>query len=161
MHLRDFTSLATSDINGISYQQSGEGEMNKQIYVNLPVADLEKSKAFFAKLGYTFNAQFTDKRAAGMIVSETIYVMLVTHDFFKTLSSKEIVDASKEIEVQLAFSAGSKEEVDKIAEMARVAGSPMVKEGMMEGDFMYSRGFEDPDHHMWDFFYMDMSKMPG
>ncbi len=134
--------------------------MKQQVFVNLPVIDLGKSKDFFTQLGYIFQPEFTNEQAACMIISDTIYVMLVTLDFFKSFSDKEIADASKVIELQLAFNLESKSAVDAIANKAKSAGSPKVKEGKDEDGFMYSRGFEDLDHHMWDYFYMDTSAIP-
>src|SRR5687768_12660891 len=85
--------------------------MAKQIFVNLPVKDLTKTKEFFGKLGFEFNAQFTNDDAACMVVSETIFVMLLVEKFFKTFTKKELVNASKNIEVIIAISAESKSKV--------------------------------------------------
>ena len=93
-----------------------EGGITKstKIFVNLPVRDLERSKAFFAKLGYSFNPQFADERAACMVISEDIYTMLSSEPFFKTFTRKEIADAAKTTEVLVALSAESRGKVDEI-----------------------------------------------
>ena len=101
--------------------------MNKNIFVNLPVKDLDRSKAYFAKLGYTFNAQFTDETAACMVISENIYAMLITHARFSDFTVKAIADATKTTEVLIALSCESKEEVAAIAEKALAAGATEAK----------------------------------
>jgi uncharacterized protein len=115
--------------------------MSRMIFVNLPVKDLDRSIAFFKALGFTFNDAFTNEQAAYMNVSDQAAVMLVTEPFFSQFSTKEIADTSSTMEVQNAVSAASRAEVD-------------------EG-FMYSRGFQDPDGHLWDFVWMDPSAIPG
>lgn len=133
--------------------------MKKMIFVNLTVSDLTKSIDFYSKLGLTLVPEFTNEQAGAFTYSDTIHVMLVTHSFFKQFAAKEIADAEKVMEVQLAFNAESRQEVDEWAERAKAAGSPKIEEAQDQG-FMYSRKFEDPDHHMWDFFYMDPAQIP-
>jgi predicted lactoylglutathione lyase len=128
--------------------------MRTKIFLNLPVKDLEKSKEFFAKLGFTFNAQFTDKNAACMVISEDNYAMLLVEPFFKTFTKKEIVDAKKSTEVLIAMSAESKDKVNEILSKALAAGAREPREPQDHG-FMYGRGFEDPDGHIWEIFWMD------
>ncbi|HSH65878.1 MAG TPA: glyoxalase/bleomycin resistance/extradiol dioxygenase family protein, partial [Bacteroidia bacterium] len=94
----------------------------KKIFINLPVKDLKKSIAFFTKLGYTFNPQFTDEKATCMIVSDTIFVMLLVEPFFKTFTHKEISDAKKAAEVIISISADSKEKVNELVNNAVAAG---------------------------------------
>ena len=96
--------------------------MPTKIFVNLPVKDLNKSVTFFTKLGFTFNAQFTDEKATCMIIGEDIFVMLLVEKFFKTFTKKQVSDASKSTEVILALSADSKEKVDELVEKALKAG---------------------------------------
>lgn len=132
------------------------GRQAKKIFVNMPVKDLEKTKQFFGKLGFEFNAQFTDANAACMIVSEDIYVMLLVEGFFQTFTDKEIVDATKSTEAIVALSAASKEEVVDIVNKAFAAGGKPTKDAMDHG-FMYQWGFEDLDGHQWEFLYMDES----
>lgn len=128
--------------------------MGTKVFVNLPVKDLEKSKEFFAKLGFTFNAQFTDKNAACMVISEENYAMLLVEPFFKTFTKKEIVNAKLNTEVLVALSSESKENVDKMIKNALDTGAKEASEPHDHG-FMYGRSFEDRDGHIWEIFWMD------
>lgn len=130
-----------------------------QIFVNLPVKDLNKSIEFFTKLGFTFNPQFTDENATCMVMGENIFAMLLTEQYFSTFISKEISDAKKTSEIITALSVNSREEVDQIIEKAFNAGGKEYKEPIDYG-WMYNRNFEDLDGHQWEFFYMDMNAMP-
>ena len=135
--------------------------MNRWIFVNLPVTDLDRARAFYGGLGFTFNEQFSNDQAAAMIVSESAWVMLVTEPFFESFSDKAIVDTSRHMEVQNAVSATSREEVDELVEKAIAAGARSAKPGVDEGGYMYSRGFQDPDGHLWDFVWMDPAATAG
>lgn len=128
--------------------------MSTKIFVNLPVKDLERSKAFFAKLGYSFNPQFTDDKAACMVISEDIYTMLLTEPFFKTFTHKDIADAAKTTEVLVALSADSRGKVDDMLRKALAAGAKEPREPQEHG-FMYGRSFEDLDGHTWEVIWMD------
>lgn len=128
--------------------------MSTKIFVNLPVKDLERSKAFFAKLGYSFNPQFTDDKAACMVISEDIYTMLLTEPFFKTFTHKDIADAAKTTEVLVALSADSRGKVDDMLRKALAAGAKEPREPQEYG-FMYGRSFEDLDGHIWEVIWMD------
>lgn len=128
--------------------------MPRQIFVNLPVKDLEKTKAFFAALGFTYNAQFTNNDAACMVISDTIYAMLLTEPFFARFTKKQIVDAKQATEVLVALSAESREAVDDMAEKAVAAGGTMSREPEDYG-WMYSKSFEDLDGHVWEIVWMD------
>ena len=128
--------------------------MANQIFVNLPVADLDASKAFFEAIGYTINPQFTDENASCVVLSDSIYLMILTHDFYKTFTTKEIADAHTTSEVQNAIGLDSREAVDAILEKALAAGATEPKPAQDYG-FMYSRGFEDLDGHHWDYLWMD------
>ena len=128
--------------------------MGTKIFLNLSVKDLEKSKGFFAKLGFTFNAQFTNNNAACMVISEDNYAMLLVEPFFKTFTKKEIVDAKKSTEVLIAMSAESKDKVNEMLSKALAAGAREPREPQDHG-FMYGRAFEDPDGHIWEIFWMD------
>ncbi len=130
--------------------------MSTQIFVNLPVKDLNHSKEFFAKLGFSFNAQFTDENAASMIVSENIYVMLLTREFFQTFTPKEICDATKSTEVLVCLSSESRAEVDEMVRKAVAAGGTTYKEPQDHG-FMYGHGFQDLDGHIWEIMFMEPS----
>ncbi|MEX5746916.1 VOC family protein [Massilia sp. X63] len=128
--------------------------MNKQIYVNLPVKDLERSKAFFGALGFSFNPQFTDQNAACMIVSQDIYVMLLTEPFFQGFTHKPVADARTSTEVLLCLSCDSRAAVDDMAARALAAGGALPNAPKDHG-FMYQHGFEDLDGHMWELAYME------
>lgn len=128
--------------------------MNKQIYVNLPVKDLDRSKAFFGALGFSFNPQFSDRNAACMIVSEDIYVMLLTEPFFQGFTNKPVADARRSTEVLLCLSCDSRAAVDELAAKARAAGGACPNAPKDYG-FMYQHGFEDLDGHMWELAYME------
>lgn len=126
----------------------------KMIFVNLPVKDLSRSLAFFAELGYPNNPQFTDENAGCVVVSEHIYVMLLTEPFFKNFTSKTIVDAASATEAITCLGVDSREEVDALADKALAAGGTVNKEPMDMG-FMYGRSFADLDGHLWEVNWMD------
>jgi predicted lactoylglutathione lyase len=130
--------------------------MPTKIFVNLPVKDLNKSVAFFTKLNYTFNPQFTDENATCMIISEDIFVMLLVEKYFKTFTKKAVSDASKSTEAILALSTDTRDEVDAMLARVISAGGKESRE-IQDMGFMYSRGFEDLDGHLWEVFYMDPS----
>ncbi|MFN6468819.1 MAG: VOC family protein [Nostoc sp. SerVER01] len=124
--------------------------------MNLPVKDLNQSVNFFKKLGFNFNAQFTDETATSMIVSEDIFVMLLTHDKFKTFTPKAICDSTKNTEVLLCLSCESREAVDDMVSKAVAAGGTTYNEPQDHG-FMYAHGFQDLDGHIWEIMYMEPS----
>ncbi|WP_411849730.1 VOC family protein [Stenotrophomonas sp. LGBM10] len=126
----------------------------QMIFVNLPVRDLEASKAFFAALGYTFNPTFTDTNAACMIVSDSIFVMLLVEAFFTQFTTTPISDARRQTEVIIALSAPSRAAVDAALEKALKAGASEPQPARDYG-FMYQRGFQDLDGHLWEFAHMD------
>ena len=128
--------------------------MSTKIFVNLPVKDLKRSMDFFNSLGFTFNPQFTDERAACLVISEDIYFMLLTEKIFKTFMTKEIADTSKTTEVINAVFFDSRETVDELADKALKAGARKYREPDIM-DFMYSRSFSDLDGHLWEVGYMD------
>ena len=130
--------------------------MATKIFVNLPVQNVERSKAFYAALGYRNDARFTNEQAACMVVSEEIHVMLLHVDYFKTFTPKAIADASKSTEVLLCLSCESRAEVDAQVAKAVAAGGSTPTEAQDHG-FMYQHGFQDPDGHMWELAYMDMN----
>jgi uncharacterized protein len=132
--------------------------MSTQIFVNLPVKDLNKSVEFFTKLGYEFNPKFTDENATCMIVSENIFVMLLVEEFFKTFVPKEICDTTKSVEVLVALSFESRAAVDEIVRKAIAAGGSTYKEPIDMG-FMYQHGFQDLDGHIWEIFFMEASEI--
>ena len=130
--------------------------MASMIFVNLPVKDLDKSKAFFGKLGYSFNPQFTDETAACMVISDVIYVMLLTEAKFKDFTRKPIADATKSTEVLVALSADSKDRVNTLVDAALKAGATEARDTMDYG-FMFGRSFNDLDGHIWEIIWMDPS----
>ena len=134
--------------------------MATQIFVNMHVKDLAKSKVFFEKLGYRFNPQFTDENAACMIVSETIYCMLLTTESMNRFipNGRTIADATKTTETLLAFSMDSKDAVDAHYTKAIAAGATECRPADDHG-FMYARSFDDLDGHIWEFFWFDQSAL--
>jgi len=128
--------------------------MATSIFVNLPVADLPASRTFFGALGFSFNAQFSDDTAACMVIDETIFAMLLTHDKFRQFTSKAIVDAKTSTEVLVALSRDSKEAVVEIFDKAIAAGATQARPGEDYG-FMMSRAFADLDGHIWEWVWMD------
>ncbi|WP_419997735.1 VOC family protein [Streptomyces boninensis] len=130
------------------------------IFVNLPVQDLSRSITFFEALGYEFNKQFTDDNAACLVIDENIFAMLLTHDFFKGFTQKEIADTSAANEALIALSADSREAVDTLVDKAIAAGGAAHGDATDEG-FMYGRGFTDPDGHVWNIMWMDASAVEG
>lgn len=128
--------------------------MNKQIYVNLPVKNLERTKEFFASLGFGFNPQFTNEQAACMVVSDDIYVMLLVESFFQTFTKKPVADASKVTEVLVCLSAESRQAVDDMVARAVAGGGKIPREPQDHG-FMYGHAFEDLDGHIWELIYME------
>ena len=125
----------------------------KQIFVNLPVKDLQRSVGFFSKLGYTFDPQYTDENATCMIIADNIFAMLLVKPFFESFISKPVADAHKTAEVILALSADSRAGVDALVDKAIAAGAgePRPTQDLA---FMYQRGFEDLDGHLWEVFHM-------
>ena len=132
--------------------------MATQIYVNLPVKNLDKSVKFFTALGYKFNPQFTDEKATCMIVSDDIFVMLLVESFFKTFTPKPICDATKSTEVLLCLSSESRAKVDEMVSKAVAAGATTPNKPVDHG-FMYQHGFQDLDGHLWEIMYMDLAAM--
>src|SRR6478672_12112985 len=123
--------------------------MATKIFVNLPVKNLDRSVEFFTKLGFSFNAQFTDETATCMVVSEDIFVMLLTEAKFKEFTPNPICDATKSTEVLVCLSPESREEVDKMISKAVAAGGTTYNEPKDYG-FMYGHGFQDLDGHIWE-----------
>ena len=128
--------------------------MSHQIFVNLPVRDPEASKAFFRALGYANNPQFTDENAACVVISESIYVMLLVEPFFQSFTKKPLSDAKRQTEVLVAISCDSRATVEEIVAKATAAGAATPMPAQDHG-FMYQHGFEDLDGHQWEFFYME------
>ena len=134
--------------------------MAKQIFVNLPVRDLPKAKAFYEAVGAVNNPQFTDDTAACMVWSDTIFVMLLTHAKWASFTKKPISDARQASEVMLALSADDRQAVDATVSAAGAQGGKADVNPVQDLGFMYGRSFEDVDGHVWETFHMDMSQMP-
>ena len=130
--------------------------MAKMIFVNLPVADLPKSMAFYEAIGFTNNPQFTGDGGACMVLTDAIYVMLSTHEKFAQLTTREIADAHKTAQMLLALSCDDRAGVDAITAAALATGGTLAHDPEDLG-FMYSTGFFDPDGHGWGPFHMDMA----
>ncbi|MBR0845962.1 VOC family protein [Bradyrhizobium liaoningense] len=131
--------------------------MPKMIFVSLPVADLKRATAFYEAIGADRNPQFSDDTASCMVISETIFAMLMTHDKFQQFTPKPIADARTSNQVLLCLSADSRNEVDDIVARAEAAGGTADPSPKEEFSFMYGRSFEDPDGHMWGVNWMDMA----
>jgi predicted lactoylglutathione lyase len=125
-----------------------------KVFVNLPVKDLPKPKGFFGKLGFGFNAQFTDDTGACMVVSKHASVMLLTHARFKAFAPRAIADATRSTEVLVALSCESRGKVDELVATAVAAGGRTYSKPQ-DYSFMYGHGFQDLDGHVWEVFYMD------
>jgi predicted lactoylglutathione lyase len=127
--------------------------MIKQVCLNLPVADLPKSKAFFQALGFSLNPQFTGDSGAMIVISETICVMLTTHPKFREFTPKAVCDTTKAVEVLISLSCESRQEVDTLVAKALAAGGSTYDTPEDFG-FMYTHSFVDPDGHGWGLFHM-------
>jgi uncharacterized protein len=128
--------------------------MPTQIFVNLPIKDLPRSVAFYTALGFTQNKQFSDETAACMVISDTIYTMLLTEAKFQPFTPNPICDAKKFTEVLNCLSCESRAAVDDLIGKALKAGGSTFKDPVDHG-FMYGHSFQDPDGHIWELFYME------
>ena len=133
--------------------------MSKKIFINLPVADLKRSMDFYSAIGFTNNPQFTDDTAACMVLTEEIFVMLRTHDRFRSFTSKEIADTKRTASVINSLSVDSNAEVNEFAEKAIAAGGKEPNAAKDYG-FMQQRSVEDLDGNLWEVVYVDLSKFP-
>lgn len=133
--------------------------MADMIFVNLPIRDLKASMAYYKALGFEHNPQFTDETAACIVISESIFVMVLTHDKFKQFSSRPIPDPKAQTQALYALSRDSRDAVDAIAEAGLAAGGSEYRPAQDMG-FMYSRAIADVDGHVWEYVWMDMSGMP-
>jgi uncharacterized protein len=131
--------------------------MTKMIFVNLPVAELSASKRFYEAIGFTNNPQFSDDTAACMVWSDTIHVMLLTHDKYRQFTTKAIANARTTSEVLICISADSRADVDGMVGKAQSAGTVIDPTPTQDFGFMYGRSFEDPDGHIWEVMWMDVT----
>ena len=128
--------------------------MHKQIYVNLAVDSIPKSRAFFEGLGLSFNPQFSNDAGACLVVGDNIFVMLLTKDFFKGFTAKPLIDPKHGTEALLCLSCESRAEVDALVAKAVAAGGTAPRSPQDHG-FMYGHGFEDLDGHIWELVFMN------
>ena len=133
--------------------------MSRQIFVNLPIKNMERSKSFFSALGFSFNPQFTNEQGACMVISDSIYAMLLIEPFFQTFTRKPVADATKSTEVLICLSCESRAEVDSLVKKALAAGGTSPNAPQDHG-FMYGHGFTDLDGHVWELMYMDPNAAP-
>lgn len=134
--------------------------MSKMLFVNLPVTDLARSAAFYEALGLNKNPQFSDETAACMVLSETIFVMLLTHDKWRTFTDRPIPPATSS-EVMLAVSCDSREAVAAMVDAAAGRGGTADINPAQDYGFMLNRTFADPDGHVWEAVFMDMAAAGG
>ena len=125
----------------------------RMIFVNLPVKNIETSRAFFTTLGFTFNPEYSDDRTLCMIVEENIFVMLLQEERFRDFINGDIADAKRSTEVLTCLSAGSREEIDRMIEAALASGGSRWKPVQDHG-YMYAGSFQDPDGHVWELVHM-------
>ncbi|RPD45843.1 glyoxalase/bleomycin resistance/extradiol dioxygenase family protein [Hymenobacter sediminis] len=132
--------------------------MATNIFINLPVKDLSASVAFFTQLGFSFDSKMSDERGTCMVVSDTIFVMLLVEEFFQSFTAKPLVNAHQANEMILCVSVDSRAEVDRLVDAALTAGGHSVpQQPQNEMEFMYDRNFQDLDGHLWNILYMDMA----
>jgi len=129
--------------------------MTRMIFINLPVANLARSRAFYEGIGFTNNAQFSDEAAAGMTLTDEIHVMLMTHEKFMSFSPRPIADPRRMVQALLCYSAESREAVDSTLSDVERSGGVIDPTPADDYGFMYGRSFEDPDGHLWQVMWMD------
>jgi predicted lactoylglutathione lyase len=134
--------------------------MSRMIFVNLPVTDVKRSTAFYEAVGATRNPQFCDESTSCMVISDTIFVMVMSHEKFNSFTTKTIVDAHKNAQVLIALSADSREAVDEMVNKA-AKGGKLDPTPQQDYGFMYGRSFEDPDGHIWEVMWMDPAAIAG
>lgn len=125
----------------------------QMIFVNLPVSDVQRARNFYTGLGFTINEQFSNEQAACVVISESIYVMVLHTDFFATFTDKPICDAREQTEVLLCLSRTSREDTDALVAKAIAAGGSAHRPAQDHG-FMYQHSFQDPDGHVWELVFM-------
>ncbi len=132
---------------------------SRKLFVNLSVADLEKSTAFFKALGFSFNPQFSDEKASCMIISQEAFVMLLSEPFFKTFTKRAICDTRSHTEGMFALSCESRAEVEELVHKAVAAGGSFAVDPQDHG-FMFGWSFYDLDGHHWEVLWMDPAAIP-
>lgn len=136
--------------------------MTKELWINLPVKDVNKSKEFFTAIGFTINknAPASDSSASFLIGSKNIVMMLFEESVFQRFTNHTVTDTGKSTEILLSFDAESRQEVDELARKVTTAGGKVFAQPGESQGWMYAFGFADPDGHRWNVLYMDMAKMP-
>ena len=129
--------------------------MPKMIFINLPVTELDRSIAFYEAVGATKNPMFSDDTAACMVLSDTIHVMLLTHEKWKGFTDRAIPDAHVSAQVMLCLSQDSRDAVDAVVDQAAKAGGQADPNATQDYGFMYGRSYADPDGHIWETMWMD------
>ena len=135
--------------------------MSRMIFVTLPVADLERSTAFYEAIGFARNPQFCDGTASCIVISETIYAMLLTHEKFAQFSPLPIADARKTCQVLNCLTETSPAAIDAFVATAEAAGARPDPSPKQDLGFMYGRSFADPDGHIWELVWMDPAVVAG
>ncbi len=135
--------------------------MTKQLWLNLPVKNVENSKKFFSALGFSFNTQYGNSPVSASLVVGKNVIMLFEEASFKSFTKTNIADTATNAEVLISIDAESREEVDELAQKASDAGAIIFAKPIEKDGWMYGFGFTDPDNHRWNVLFMDMSKMPG
>ena len=133
--------------------------MNRKIFVNLPIKEMARTRAFFESLGFSFNPQFSNEQGACMVIGEDSFVMLLVEPFFQGFTKKPISDAKKSTEVLVCLSCESRAEVDALVKKA-LAGGATAPNPPQDHGFMYGHGFEDLDGHVWELMWMDPNAAP-
>lgn len=133
--------------------------MSQTIFVNLPVTDVARSTAFYQALGAVRNEKFSNETASGMVLSDTIHVMLLSHERYRDFTSKAIPDAKASAQFLLCLSMDSREACDRAVDTAVGAGGTADPTPRQDHAFMYGRSYEDPDGHIWEVMWMDVEAM--
>ena len=134
--------------------------MATQLFLNLPVKDLQRSVDFFTALGFTFNPDFTEENATCMIVNDNAFVMLLVEDYFRTFTAKDVSGTAGSTEAIISYSVDSRDAVDQAVSSALASGGS-VSEDPRDLGFMYNHSFQDPDGHLWEVFWMDPAGLPA
>ena len=133
--------------------------MPDSVFINLPVADLPRSRAFYTGLGFTLNERFSNEQAACIVISEHIHVMLLVRPFFQGFTHLPVADPAKATAVLNALECASRDEVNSFVAKALAAGGSTPNPAQDHG-FMFQHGFADPDGHQWEVFHMDEAAAP-
>ena len=133
--------------------------MTKMIFLNLPVRDLQAATKFYLAIGGTLNPQFSNDQASSIMFSDSIGVMLLTHQHYSQFTTRQIGDARRDSQMLIALTAGSKDEVNATIEKGVAAGGRADPNPAQDLGFMYNRHIEDPDGYVWEFLWMNPAAM--